>query len=128
MRDVAEQLLPFADATYLHQVIERRSNGTLRHFRDLGDALATADDPAPRTWRIHFHVPLFTQGFGNLESTQKHIVDILRLLKYKNFTEHLEIETYTWDVLPESLKLDLTDSVEREYRWVLGQIAKPEGA
>jgi len=123
---ITEQLYPFDDPVYLHQVIEKRSDGTLRRFRDLKDALATVDEPAPRTWRIHFHVPLFTHGCGDLGSTQKHIVDILRRMKHQNFTEHLEIETYTWDVLPESLKLDLTDSVEREYRWVLGQIAKPE--
>jgi hypothetical protein len=124
--NITEQLFPFDDPVYLHQVIEKKSDDSLRRFRDLRDALATANDPAPRIWRIHFHVPLFTRGCGNLGSTQKHITDILHRMKHRNFTEHLEIETYTWDVLPESLKLDLTDSVEREYRWVLGQIAKPE--
>jgi hypothetical protein len=126
--NIAEQLYPFDDSVYLHQVIEQRSDGALRRFRDLRDALATANDPAPRTWRIHFHVPLFAQGYGNLGSTRKHIENIFRRMKHQKFTEHLEIETYTWDVLPESLKLDLTDSIEREYRWVLGQIAKPEDA
>ncbi len=33
---------------------------------------------------------------------------------------HLEIETYTWDVLPPGLKIDLLDSIGREYDWVLG--------
>ena len=35
------------------------------------------------------------------------------------FTRHLEIETYTWDVLPAALKIDVSDSITREYRWVL---------
>ncbi len=34
-------------------------------------------------------------------------------------TTHLEIETYTWDVLPAGLKMDLADSIAREYEWVL---------
>ncbi len=35
------------------------------------------------------------------------------------FTRHLEIETYTWDVLPATLKIDVSESITREYRWVL---------
>ena len=35
------------------------------------------------------------------------------------FTTHLEIETYTWDVLPAGLKIDLLRSIGREYEWVL---------
>ncbi len=117
--DIADRLLPFADSTYLHQVVEQRSDGSLRRFRDLGDALATISDPEPREWRIHFHVPLFTPGYGTLDSTQEHVLRILRSIKRLRPTSHLEIETYTWNVLPDPLKLDLTDSVEREYRWVL---------
>ena len=37
------------------------------------------------------------------------------------FTEHLEIETYTWNVLPEGLKMEIGASIAREYDWVLGQ-------
>ena len=40
------------------------------------------------------------------------------------FTTHLEIETYTWDVLPAGLKLDLGESIAREYDWVLQAIAR----
>jgi hypothetical protein len=45
-------------------------------------------------------------------------VETLQALRETPFTQHLEIETYTWDVLPAALKLPLTDLVEREYRWV----------
>ena len=34
-------------------------------------------------------------------------------------SDHLEIETYTWDVLPEHLKTgDITEYVSREIEWV----------
>jgi sugar phosphate isomerase/epimerase len=115
----AEQLAPFADSTYLHQVGERKINGARRSFPDLGEALATIGDAEPREWRIHFHVPLFTAAYGVLESTRGHITKLLRLLERDRFTEHLEIETYTWDLLPAAMKVDLLDSIEREYRWVL---------
>ena len=122
--NICKQLLPFDDPTYLHQVIERRSDGSLRRFRDLGDALKSVGDPASCEWRIHFHVPLFTPGYGDMGSTQDNVSKVLLLLKRGFFTEHLEIETYTWSVLPDFLKVNLADSVEREYRWVLAAISE----
>ncbi len=44
---------------------------------------------------------------------------MLALLRERRFTSHLEIETYTWDVLPGALKTDLLDSIGREYAWTL---------
>ena len=117
--DIAAQLSPFADSTYLHQVIERRRDGSLHHYHDLDDALKTIDGPELREWRIHFHVPLFTAEYGSLGSTQEYNARLLRHLQLNPVTEHMEIETYTWDVLPAAMKLNLEDSIEREYRWVL---------
>ena len=120
---VTERLRPFADTTYLHQVVERR-NGELRHYRDLPDALARGADRSARHWRIHFHVPLFTESYGQLGSTQGYVAEVLRHM-LRSGARHLEIETYTWDVLPAALKLDLLDSIAREYEWVIGTAASP---
>jgi hypothetical protein len=116
-----ERLRAFADATYLHQVVERRSDG-LRHYLDLPDALDRRADPEAQHWRIHFHVPLFTAEYGELGSTQPYVASVLDHVLRARSTTHLEIETYTWDVLPAGLKLDLLESIAREYQWVLGQI------
>ncbi|MEO7275889.1 MAG: metabolite traffic protein EboE, partial [Vicinamibacterales bacterium] len=118
---VFDRLRPFADSTYLHQVIERQE-GRLRHYPDLGDAL---DSPAAthREWRIHFHVPLFAADYDGLGSTQAYVRRVLELALRAPFTTHLEIETYTWDVLPGGLKIDLGESIRREYDWVLSAIA-----
>ena len=116
---VMDRLRPFADTTYLHQVVERRG-GELRHYLDLPDVLERGSvDPEARTWRIHFHVPLFTAEYGSLGSTQPYVADVLRHVLATQATTHLEIETYTWDVLPGDLKLDLLESIAREYEWVL---------
>ena len=116
---IADRLRPFADATYLHQVVER-TGGSLRHFLDLPDALEHEADAGPRHWRIHFHVPLFTSQYELLGSTQRYVAEVIGLMLRSGATRHLEIETYTWDVLPPGLKVDLLDSIVREYEWVLG--------
>jgi sugar phosphate isomerase/epimerase len=115
---LTERLRAFADATYLHQVVERR-DGELRHYLDLPDALERARESGSAHWRIHFHVPLFTAAYDELGSTQRYVADVLRHVLRTNATRHLEIETYTWDVLPDGLKLDVGESIAREYEWVL---------
>jgi sugar phosphate isomerase/epimerase len=122
---MSDALRPFADSTYLHQVVERRVDG-LVHYPDLEPALDTmAGRPTmrlPVEWRIHFHVPLFAREYEAFESTQDYVRQVLDLARRDRFTTHLEIETYTWDVLPAGLKLDVGESIAREYDWVLGRL------
>jgi hypothetical protein len=116
------RLIPFADSTYLHQVIEDRGT-CLHHYPDLPEALAAPAEPAAKEWRIHFHVPLFTTAYDGFQSTQEDVRAVLALAVRDGFTRHLEIETYTWDVLPAALKLDMLDSITREYEWVMAETA-----
>jgi sugar phosphate isomerase/epimerase len=112
----AERLRPFIDGVYLHQIVERRADGGLHHYPDL---LATSrPHPQAREWRVHFHVPIFVDDYVSLSSTQDELRATLTALRQGRYCPCLEIETYTWDVLP-GLKLDLIASIEREYRWVL---------
>ena len=96
-------------------------DGALRHFPDLGVALDRHESPAGAEWRVHFHVPLFTAEFNGLGSTQDYVRQVLDIARRTHFANHFEIETYTWDVLPAGLKIDLLDSIGREYDWVLEQ-------
>ncbi|MFD3163898.1 metabolite traffic protein EboE [Herpetosiphon sp. NSE202] len=121
---VATALAPFSEAIYLHQVIQRNRDGSLLQYRDLPQALAAIDDPQACEWRIHFHVPIFTSSFGVLNATQPALLESLQLLNEQPYSQHLEIETYTWDVLPSQLKLDLTESIAREYAWVLHELKR----
>lgn len=126
-------LARFDEPVYLHQVGARDADGTLHIARDLPDVL---DDPAWRArgpWRSHFHVPVFRDELvGGLRTTQPELERALRLVAHEPITNHIEVETYTWDVLPEAEKaagsgFDLVDALERELRWVLGVLAE-EGA
>ncbi|MEH2052100.1 metabolite traffic protein EboE [Nostoc sp.] len=120
---IVERLRPFAESTYLHQVIERRSDGTLHHYPDLISALPHLEQSLAEEWRTHFHVPIFIHDYQILQSTQDDIATVLHLLQTNNACSHLEIETYTWDVLPSEMKIDLLTSIQREYEWVLKELA-----
>lgn len=117
----ASRLQAFEESTYLHQVIERRDDGSLHHYSDLSEALPNINNKAAREWRIHYHVPIFVDSFDSLHSTRDDIIRSLKQFRDNSDCRHFEIETYTWEVLPEELKADVTESIEREYRWVLEQ-------
>ena len=112
-------LVPFVEPVYLHQVIQRNRDGTFTAFRDLDDALGHLHDERADEWRIHFHVPVFLERFGQIQSTRDTTTETLALLTPQPFTQHLEIETYTWGVLPTHLKHPLAASIQREFEWVL---------
>lgn len=115
----ADVIRAFDEPVYLHQVIQRNADDSLTAYLDLPDALPKIADPEAREWRIHFHVPIFIEHYGQFGSTQEAIVKTFALLKERDFTDHLEIETYTWDVLPADLKLEINTSIAREYQWVI---------
>jgi hypothetical protein len=115
----AGQLSAFTRSPYLHQVIIRGRDGTRRQFRDLAQALPYLGAGPREPWRIHYHMPLFVERHGLLASTGGETRKVLQLLGESPFCRHLEIETYTWEWLPPGLKLDLLESLHREYLWVL---------
>lgn len=115
---IKNTLLPFAESTYLHQVIGRNSEGQLESFRDLDQALKQLESTELEEWRIHFHVPVFLSDYGQVASTQSDILEVLAYLKTNQVTDHLEVETYTWDVLPKGMTMDIQSSIIRELSWV----------
>ena len=119
----------FADDVYLHQVIARDETGKLKFFRDLSDALS---DHASRIthhateWRIHFHVPLHAPAAPPFANTNDHLLGVLDLLAANpKLCSHLEMETYTWEVLPLELKSrSVVEQLVAEYDWTLARLAE----
>ena len=109
----------FDEPTYLHQVTEK-INGKVTTYNDLPIVLEKKGDF--EELRAHFHVPIFLKEFGALYSTQDHILKVIECIKEHPVSEHLEIETYTWDVLPSALKRDLSDSIVRELDWFIDKM------
>ena len=113
-----EQLQQFVDPVYLHQVKARSADGSIISYEDLPPALEAAG-AADETRRVHFHVPLFFERLGELTSTSSLLCGEFAAALRAGATEHLEIETYTFNVLPAELQAGgLTQSIAREYDWV----------
>ncbi len=123
-KDSARVLEPYIDKVYLHQVIEKK-DGVINRYKDLPDALETLEeDGASREWRVHFHVPIFHKDLGNFSSTQFFISEALARHKVKPISEHLEVETYTWNVLPPELRnISVEEAITRELEWVVHELS-----
>ena len=126
-----QRLKDFIEPVYLHQVALGQNGRCIGRIKDLDLAIASyeagkineADE-----WRIHFHVPLHASPGGDLGDTRIHVIDTLFWLsKNPNACSHLEMETYTWEVMPEELQAGtVVEQVAREYEWTLEQIRKIE--
>jgi len=122
-QEKVDALKRFADTVYLTQTVEKR-HGELTRYLNLEDAFAAWDkDPGSREWRTHFHVPVFLDDLGDFKTTRFAIEDALAFHKQNKLSPQLEIETYTWDVLPDHLKTgDIIDYVVMELEWVREQL------
>jgi len=124
-----EALRAFADDVYLHQVIARAGSGQLTRFKDLPEALGhpSANEKEPSSeWRVHFHIPLHCEPAEGFRSTADHVRGVLReLAAQPGLCRHLEMETYTWEVLPPPLKQqNVVDQIAREYQWTLARLGE----
>ncbi|MEX1239950.1 MAG: metabolite traffic protein EboE [Cyclobacteriaceae bacterium] len=120
---VIEAFKQFNESTYLHQVVARQEDDSHLRYPDLPQALQDANNSFTREWRSHFHVPLFVKDYGALQSTQADIEQVLSIQKQKPFSPFMEVETYTWEVLPDKLRLPLKESIVRELQWVVSLLA-----
>ena len=110
--DRIEDLLPFSEPRYLHQVVSKLGE----------DRLDLSPEPLPAPMRCHFHVPVHAETVGTVRTTRAEMVECLARAWKTDATRCLEIETYTWDVLP-AREGELLDSLEAEYRFTLKTIA-----
>ncbi|PKU25907.1 metabolite traffic protein EboE [Telmatospirillum siberiense] len=126
-------LAAFADDIYLHQVVTRDRAGRMRRFIDLDQALA-APSRDDEEWRVHFHVPVFAEDMlaghrGTFTTTSAELAALLQRQRQQPFTRHVEIETYTWDVVPATLRgSDIVHDIAREITWVLRHLGHPLSA
>ncbi|WP_127573370.1 metabolite traffic protein EboE [Georgenia faecalis] len=112
----------FAEDRFLHQVREH-DGGRVLAVDDLPEALTGAELAGDGPWRVHFHVPVHDAPDAPLEGTADYLRDAARALVGgpRALTDHLEVETYTWSVLPEHLRPadddGLVAGLAAELRW-----------
>jgi sugar phosphate isomerase/epimerase len=123
-QESVDLLARYAETIYLTQTLEKR-DGTTTKYLNVQDAFAAWNaDPGPgREWRVHIHVPVFLDDLGAFGTTRFAIADALQVHRATPLSRQLEIETYTWDMLPEDLKTgDIVEYVCRELEWVRDQL------
>ncbi len=108
----------YAEPRYLHQVIARTPDGRLFRATDLSPSLLDSPPSEWRdaiTWRIHFHVPVDAEHLGPLKTTRSDLKHALAAVAALDYAPHLEVETYTWEVLPNgAADSDLVTGLTRE--------------
>lgn len=114
-------LLAFDEPTYLHQVVARDEDGGLHRGADLPRFFGPGGPgrvAAARLTecRVHFHVPIFADHLGPCGTTRFFLEELLPQI---DPSIPLEVETYSFDVLPPALRNDsVVDSIARELSWV----------
>ncbi len=130
--EALEKLRAFEEGVYLHQVVVKGATpAKLLRYRDLAPALETAADTPEAMgdeWRVHFHVPLHAQPSEPFFDTRDHLLGALDVLASDpGICRHLEMETYTWEVLPEAMRsTDVVEQLVKEYLWTLGELKARE--
>jgi len=117
-----EALRPFDEPVYLHQVKARTAAADILGWSDLPQALAEIPGSDARELRVHFHVPLHFAGGGVLGSTASLLTPEFLSSIRRDPRTHLEIETYTWDILPAALRsTSIEAGIAAEFRWIEGR-------
>jgi len=112
-------LAEYCEPRYLHQTKARLADGRVLTQFDLDPGFALEPPTeflAASMWRIHFHVPVDAERLGPLATTRAELRATLAAVRRLSYAPHLEVETYTWDVMPGGRPRDLVDGLSRELR------------
>ncbi len=116
-REAREVLARYAEPRYLHQTKARTTDGRVLTQFDL-DAGFALEPPAEflqaPIWRTHFHVPVDAERLGPLWTTRAELRAALSAVRRLSYAPHLEVETYTWDVMPGGAPQRLVDGLRSE--------------
>jgi len=130
---VREALANYIEPRYLHQTLARRADGMVISWLDLDQTLLEQTPPdfaSTDLWRVHFHVPVDAMQLGPLGTTRPDLERALAAVYALPYAPHLEVETYTWEVLPQGGRPEVVAGFARELmatRKLLDQIAQRSG-
>lgn len=131
--DALAALARYVEPRYLHQTFARTATGEIVRYVDLDHSLTSqpsADFRNAPIWRVHFHVPVNADQLGPLETTREDLKRALAVIPELDYAPHLEVETYTWEVLPGGGTVNLVEGFSRELlatKALLEERSKAEG-
>ena len=112
-----EALATYVEPRYLHQTFARRPDGRLARVPDLSRELCLEPPDEFRdadVWRVHFHVPVNETRIGPLATTRPQLEATLAAVATLDYAPHLEVETYTWNVLPRGGRPSIVEGIAQE--------------
>ncbi|MBC8116161.1 MAG: metabolite traffic protein EboE [Candidatus Saccharimonas sp.] len=124
--DEARQMLArYVEPRYLHQTFAKLKTPAapsddcidMMMKLDLDEELTTSPPSGfcdAQMWRVHFHVPVDAEHLGPLGTTRGELKQALATLPELHYAPHLEVETYTWEVLPDGGAPNIIEGFTRE--------------
>ncbi|NQV23823.1 MAG: metabolite traffic protein EboE [Rhodopirellula sp.] len=115
--EARQALARYVEPRYLHQTMARVTDGSILRQVDLTEDTALAPPgrfASAEEWRVHFHVPVNAESLGPLQTTRGDLKQALAAVRDLDYSPHLEIETYTWEVLPDGRQTSLVDGLTAE--------------
>lgn len=115
--DARQALARYVEPRYLHQTMARAADGTIHRQVDLTEDTALSPPgsfASTDEWRVHFHVPVNAESLGPLQTTRGDLKKALVAVRDLEYAPHLEVETYTWEVLPGGQQVSLVDGLTAE--------------
>jgi len=110
-----EALAAYIEPRYLHQTFACDARGMIHRAVDLTpELIADREWHARGPWRVHYHVPVDAERLGPLRTTRGELARALAAIAALDYAPHLEVETYTWPVLPNADATDLATGIARE--------------
>ena len=111
------RLSSYVEPRYLHQTFAKTADNRIVKYVDLDQSLTSTPDDDFRNasmWRVHFHVPVNAESLGPLQTTRSDLKRALTVVPELDYAPHLEVETYTWEVLPGGGSPNIVDGFSRE--------------
>lgn len=123
------KLLDFAEARFLHQVIAKTDDRLLKCLDLPALRTPSQDWLNAEAWRCHFHIPIWWTGSEFIKTTHADWRCAVTAARKLQSPPHLEIETYTWDVIPDAERAgmaggDLSASIVAEYTSLIEEIER----
>ena len=115
--ETLDALSRYVEPRYLHQTFARSASGQIVRYVDLDESLTSKPSPDFRDasmWRVHFHVPVDAEHLGPLKTTRQDLKLALAVIPELDYAPHLEVETYTWEVLPGGGTPNIVEGFTRE--------------
>jgi len=117
-KNLLKNLLFIRKSSFLHQVTEKDGTKFIT-YSDIKYSIKKFVNKTNNILRIHCHTPIYKHAINKLSTTHLDTYNALKYFLFKLNIYHIEIETYTHDLLSDD---DKFESIINEYTWLINII------